>query len=47
MPERLTASGKGEFAPKSVNETPEGRANNRRTEIILSPKLDEIMKLLN
>ncbi len=45
-PTRMTASGKGEFFPKSENDTPEGRAKNRRTEIILSPKLDEIMKLL-
>lgn len=45
-PTRLTASGKGEFSPKASNATPEGRASNRRTEIILSPKLDEIMKLL-
>lgn len=46
-PTRLTASGRGEFFPRANNATPEGRANNRRTEIILSPKLDEIMKLLN
>jgi len=45
-PTRLTASGRGEFAPKANNATAEGRATNRRTEIILSPKLDEIMKLL-
>lgn len=45
-PARLTASGKGEFSPRSSNSTPEGRASNRRTEIILFPKLDEIMKLL-
>ncbi|MDD3320501.1 MAG: OmpA family protein [Paludibacter sp.] len=45
-PLRLTASGKGEFSPRDTNATPEGRARNRRTEIILSPKLDEIMKLL-
>ena len=45
-PTRLTASGKGEFWPRSTNETPEGRAMNRRTEIILSPKLDEVMELL-
>lgn len=45
-PTRLTASGKGEYSPKASNATPEGRAKNRRTEIILSPKLDEIMKLL-
>lgn len=44
---RVTASGKGEFSPKAGNDTPEGRAKNRRTEIILSPKLDEIMQLLN
>lgn len=46
IPTRLTASGKGEFAPRASNSTTEGRARNRRTEIILSPKLDEIMKLL-
>lgn len=45
-PLRLTASGKGEFSPRATNSTPEGRASNRRTEIILSPKLDELMKLL-
>jgi len=45
-PTRLTASGKGEYAPRASNSTPDGRAKNRRTEIILSPKLDEIMKLL-
>jgi len=44
---RLTASGKGEYSPKASNNTPEGRAKNRRTEIILSPKLDEIMTLLS
>ncbi|MDP4238058.1 MAG: OmpA family protein [Bacteroidota bacterium] len=46
QPTRLTASGKGEFTPRASNATPEGRARNRRTEIILSPKLDELMKLL-
>jgi chemotaxis protein MotB len=46
IPTRLTASGKGEFAPRATNETTEGKALNRRTEIILSPKLDEIMQLL-
>ena len=46
VPTRLTASGKGEYSPRATNETPEGRALNRRTEIILSPKLDEIMQLL-
>jgi chemotaxis protein MotB len=46
-PTRMTASGKGEFFPKADNATTEGRAKNRRTEIILSPKLDELMKLLS
>jgi chemotaxis protein MotB len=46
-PTRLTSSGKGEFSPRASNDTPEGRASNRRTEIVLSPKLDEIMKLLD
>jgi chemotaxis protein MotB len=46
-PTRVTASGKGEFLPRASNDTPEGRAMNRRTEIILSPRLDEIMELLN
>jgi chemotaxis protein MotB len=46
-PTRVTASGKGEFMPRAANDTAEGRALNRRTEIILSPKLDELMKILN
>lgn len=46
-PTRMTASGKGEYFPRSDNATPEGRARNRRTEIILSPKLNEIIKLLS
>ncbi|MFN2439414.1 MAG: OmpA family protein [Chitinophagaceae bacterium] len=45
-PVRVTASGRSKYEPVDVNETPEGRARNRRTEIILSPKLDELMKLL-
>ena len=44
---RMTASGRGEYFPRASNDTPEGKAKNRRTEIILSPKLDEIMNLLN
>jgi len=43
---RLTASGKGEYFPVAANETSEGRAKNRRTEIILAPKLDKLFKLL-
>jgi chemotaxis protein MotB len=45
-PKRLTASGKGEYFPVASNDNPEGRAKNRRTEIILSPKLDELFKML-
>ena len=45
-PKRLTASGKGEYFPVATNDNPEGKAKNRRTEIILSPKLDELFKML-
>ncbi|MCU0441547.1 MAG: OmpA family protein [Bacteroidia bacterium] len=45
-PKRLEAAGRAEFYPKASNETAEGRAKNRRTEIILSPKLDELYKLI-
>ncbi|HEY9123580.1 MAG TPA: OmpA family protein [Bacteroidales bacterium] len=45
-PKRLTASGRGEFSPVGSNKTAEGRAQNRRTEIILTPKLDELFKIL-
>lgn len=44
---RVTAAGKGEFQPKGDNKTKEGRALNRRTEIVLAPKLDELMQVLN
>ncbi len=46
-PKQVTPAGRGEYFPKGDNATPEGRAMNRRTEIILSPRLDEIMTLLN
>ena len=45
--EHLTAAGRGEFAPLMSNDMPEGKAKNRRIEIILTPKLDEISKMLN
>ena len=45
-PTRITASGKGKYHPVKANDTEEGRAANRRTEIILSPNLSEIYQLL-
>lgn len=45
-PTRVTASGRSYFEPVATNSTPEGRQSNRRTEIILAPKLDQIMQLL-
>lgn len=44
---RITATGKSEFHPVKSNETAEGRAGNRRTEVILSPDLKELYKLLD
>ncbi|AXG75235.1 cell envelope biogenesis protein OmpA [Flavobacterium arcticum] len=46
-PKNLTAAGRGEYAPVASNETAEGKSKNRRIEIILTPKLDEISKMLN
>ena len=43
---RITASGRGQFHPVKPNDTAEGRAANRRTEVILSPDLNELYKLL-
>ena len=43
----LTAAGRGEFSPLGSNSTVEGKAKNRRIEIILTPRLDEISKMLN
>lgn len=45
-PVRVIASGHSQYDPVQSNGTPEGRALNRRTEIILSPKLDELYRLL-
>ncbi|MEZ4934458.1 MAG: OmpA family protein [Saprospiraceae bacterium] len=45
-PERLTAGGKSFYAPKTDNASPEGRSQNRRTEIIVLPKLDEFFQLM-
>ena len=46
-PQNLTAAGRGEHAPVATNESGEGRSKNRRIEVILTPKLDEVTKLLN
>ncbi len=45
-PERITAAGRSEYVPKIDNQTSLSRASNRRTEIILTPKLDEYFRLL-
>jgi chemotaxis protein MotB len=45
--DRITASGRSQFHPVKTNETAAGRASNRRTEVILSPDLKELFKLLN
>jgi len=46
-PFNLTAAGRGEYAPVTTNATATGKAKNRRIEVILTPKLDEINQLLN
>ncbi len=46
QPQKLTPSGKGEFSPIAPEKTDEARQKNRRTEIIITPKLDEIFKIL-
>ena len=43
---RITASGRSQFHPVTANETVEGRASNRRTEIILSPNMKELYNLI-
>jgi len=45
-PIRLVASGRGEFLPVVPNDSASNKAKNRRTEIILSPKLDELMQII-
>lgn len=46
-PKRVIASGHSKYNPVATNETEAGRAHNRRTDIILSPNLDELYKLIN
>lgn len=43
---RIIPAGRGEFIPKVAGSTPEARAANRRTEIVISPKLDELYRLI-
>jgi chemotaxis protein MotB len=45
-PKRLTAGGRGEYNPIATNDTDEGKARNRRTQIIITPKLDQFMDLI-
>ena len=45
-PKNLTAAGRGEHVPLESNETAEGRAKNRRIEVIMTPNLEEVSKLL-
>ena len=46
-PKRLTAGGRGQYNPVASNATEEGRIRNRRTQIIITPKLDQFMELIN
>ena len=45
-PKRLTAGGRGEYNPLQSNDTELGKQRNRRTQIIITPKLDEVMELI-
>ncbi|MEC8636531.1 MAG: OmpA family protein [Bacteroidota bacterium] len=47
LPQNLTAAGRGEYLPIAPNSTRQGRAANRRIEVVLSPKLDEVKQIIN
>jgi chemotaxis protein MotB len=46
-PKRLTAAGRGEYNPVASNNTAKGKQRNRRTQIIITPKLDQFMELID
>ena len=46
-PKRLTAGGRGEYNPVATNDTELGKQRNRRTQIIITPKLDQFMDLID
>ena len=46
-PKRLTAAGRGEYNPVSSNASEKGRQLNRRTQIIITPKLDQFLELID
>lgn len=46
QPRQITAAGRGEFSPLAVNDTPGNKQKNRRTEIIITPNLDELFRIL-
>ena len=45
-PSRMTAAGRSEYIPVAPNDTPEGRAANRRTRIVILPQMDQLLKVL-
>ena len=45
-PKRMTAAGRGEYAPIAENNSAANRAKNRRTRIVILPQLDQFFKLL-
>ncbi len=45
-PKRMTASGRGEYIPLQSNDTPDGKAVNSRTRIVILPQLDQLFQLL-
>ncbi|MFM8914431.1 MAG: flagellar motor protein MotB, partial [Flammeovirgaceae bacterium] len=46
-PKQITAAGKGEFSPLNANDNAQNKQKNRRTEIIVTPNLDELFKILD